>query len=243
MTILSNQSRVGSFSSSEIYNLTKKDKSGKGFGVPALTYIAEKNMARRLGRSLTSETNSRPTTWGKLLEPFAFSKLGFDYDLVSTETITHPDYPFWVGSPDVKGKNIVGDIKCPMTLKSFCQLVDPVKSEYTGKEIEQIQAIRDGHPSGEAYYWQLVSNAILTNSDYAELIVYVPFRSDIPGIRLAAMDDPKFKWVEYADDWELPFLIEGNHYHDLNIIHFAVPQSDKDLLTDCVERAGKLLNL
>ncbi len=251
MTILSNPSRVVSFSSSEIYNLTKKDKSGKGFGVPALTYIAEKNMARRLGRSLTSETNSRPTTWGKLLEPFAFSKLGFDYDLVSTETITHPDYPFWVGSPDVTKFELigsdfheqrsVGDIKCPMTLKSFCQLVDPVKSEYTGKEIEQIQAIRDGHPSGEAYYWQLVSNAILTNSDYAELIVYVPFRSDIPEIRLAAMDDPKFKWVEYADDWELPFLIEGGHYSDLNIIHFEVPQSDKDYLTDCVERAGKLL--
>ena len=240
--IIANESRVGNFSSSEIYNLTKKDKSGKGFGVPALTYIAEKNMARRLGRSLTSETNARPTTWGKLLEPFAFSKLGFDYDLVSTETLTHPHYPFWVGSPDVVGDataagggKIVGDIKCPMTLKSFCQFVDCMD------EPDPIQAIRSEHTDGEKYYWQLVSNAILTNSTYAELIVFVPFRSDLPEIRLTAMDDPKYKWVEYADDWELPFLIEGNHYSDLNIIHFEVPQSDKDLLTDCVERAGKLL--
>ena len=79
MTILSNPARIGSFTSSEIYNLLKKDRSGKGFGVPALTYIEERNMARRLGRSLTTETNSRPTTWGKCLEPFAFQKLGFDY--------------------------------------------------------------------------------------------------------------------------------------------------------------------
>ncbi len=231
MTILSNPARIGSFSSSKIYNLTKKDKSGKGFGAPALTYIEERNMARRLGRSLTTETNARPTTWGKCLEPFAYPKTGFDYELVSDVTIVHPDIPYWCGSPDLKGANLVGDIKCPMTLKSFCQFVDA----------GSIEAIRADHTSGEQYYWQLVSNAILTNSDYAELIVYVPYRSDLPEIRLMAMDDPKYKWIEYADDYELPWLIEGGHYTDLNIIHFEVPQSDKDELTRCVLEAVKLL--
>lgn len=244
MTILSNQSRVGNFSSSEIYNLTKKDKSGKGFGVPAMTYISEKNMARRLGRSITTETNARPTTWGKCLEPFAFQKLGFDYELVSDVTIQHPDIPYWCGSPDVvvissatdyTGR--VGDIKCPMTLKSFCQLVDCMDQP------DPIQAIRAEHSSGEQYYWQLVSNAILTGSDYAELIIFVPYRSDLSEIRLTAMDDKAYKWIEYADDYELPWLIDGGHYQDLNVITFKVPESDKAYLTELVIEAGKLLDI
>ncbi len=242
MTIIANQSRVGNFTSSEIYNLLKKDTSGKKFGKPALTYIEERNMARKLGRSLTTETNARPTTWGKCLEPFAYRKTGFDYELVSNVTIVHPDIPYWCGSPDLIGSNLVGDIKCPMTLKSFCQLVDDLawpETVATGEKI--MERVRSNHPSGEQYYWQLVSNAILTNSDYAELIVYVPYRSDLPEIRLMAMDDPKYKWIEYADDYELPWLIEGGHYADLNIIHFEVSQSDKDELTRCVLEAGKLL--
>jgi len=239
MTILSNPARIGSFTSSEIYNLLKKDRSGKGFGVPALTYIEERNMARRLGRSLTTETNARPTTWGKCLEPFAFQKLGFDYELVSDVTITHPDIPYWCGSPDLIGENIVGDIKCPMTLKSFCQFIDA----FNFAPDNPMPIIRGEHPSGEQYYWQLVSNAILTNSDYAELIVYVPYRSDLPEIRLTAMDNKAFKWIEYAEDYELPWLIESGHYQDINIIHFAVPQSDKELLTNAVIEAGKLLQL
>lgn len=235
MTIISNQSRVGNFTSSEIYNLLKKDRSGKGFGVPAMTYIEERNMARRLGRSLTTETNARPTTWGKCLEPFAYRKLGFDYELVSDVTIQHPDIPYWCGSPDLIGNNIVGDIKCPMTLKSFCQLVDC--------GVDGIEQVRTNHPSGEQYYFQLVSNAILTNSDFAELIIYVPYRSDLDEIRLTASDNKAFKWIEYADDYELPWLIEGGHYQDLNVIRFHVPQSDKDLLTNAVIEAGKLLQI
>lgn len=241
MTILSNPARIGSFTSSEIYNLLKKDRSGKGFGVPALTYIEERNMARRLGRSLTTETNSRPTTWGKCLEPFAFQKLGFDYELVSDVTIQHPDIPYWCGSPDLIGENLVGDIKCPMTLKSFCQLVDPIYSGLSGDEA--IQIIREKHPDGEKYYQQLVSNSILTNSTYAELIVYVPFRSDLDEIRLSAADRKEYRWIEYADDYELPWLVDGGYYQDVNIIHFEIPQSDKELLTNAVIEAGKLLQL
>lgn len=231
MTILSNPSRIGRFTSSKIHNLMKRDRGGKSFGAPALTYIEETNMARRLGRSLTNETNSRETSWGKCLEPIAFDKLGFDYELVSDVTLTHPDIPYWGGSPDLIKPGTVGDIKCPMTLKSFCQFVDA----------GSIDAIRADHPSGEAYYWQLVSNAILTNSQFAELIVYVPYRADLPLIRLTALDNEAYKWIGWADDYELPWLNEGGHYHDINTIRFEVPQSDKELLTDTVLEAGKRL--
>lgn len=272
MTILSNPARIVSFTSSEIYKLlsigsrlmtdeelaenkrlnpkSKKTTIADGFGDLALTYIAEKNMARRLGRSLTTETNARPTTWGKCLEPFAYRKLGFDYELVSDVTIQHPDIPYWCGSPDVtkvtglNGDWTVGDIKCPQTLKSFCQLVDGIYTKsWDDNGSALIERIRTNHPSGEQYYQQLVSNAILTGSDYAELIIYVPYRDDLDEIRLTASDNKAFKWIEYADDYELPWLIEGGYYQDLNIIRFEVPQSDKELLTNAVIEAGKLLQI
>ena len=270
MTILSNPARIGSFTSSEIYKLlsvgsremtdaekaahkklypkSQKKTIKDGLGDAALTHIEERRMAKRLGRALTNESNGKETTWGKCLEPFAFQKLGFDYDLVSDVTIQHPDIPYWCGSPDLIGDataagggKIVGDIKCPMTLKSFCLLVDPIYNGLTGDEA--IQIIREKHPDGEKYYQQLVSNSIQTNSAYAELIVYVPFRSDLDEIRLSAADKKEYRWIEYADDYELPWLVDGGYYQDVNIIHFAVPQSDKELLTNAVIEAGKLLQL
>src|SRR6185437_4228886 len=156
--MINNTPRIGNFTSSEIGALMSKDRSGKGFGAPALTYIKETNMERRLGRSLTDEINARPLIWGKLLEGHVFSLLGLEYTLSSTETISHPSISFWSGSPDggnYQPARTVVDIKCPITLKSFCQLVDAYREG-------GIEKVRDDHKDGEKYYWQLVSNAILT---------------------------------------------------------------------------------
>ncbi|WP_196301468.1 hypothetical protein, partial [Streptococcus pneumoniae] len=84
---------------------------------------------------------------------------------------------------------------------------------------------------------------ILTDSQFAELIVYVPFRSDLDEIRLSAADKKEYRWIEYADDYELPWLVDGGYYQDVNIIHFEIPQSDKELLTNDVIDAGKLLTI
>lgn len=235
-----NKYRIGRFTSSGISALMKLAKDGKSFGKPALTYIEEKNMERKLGRSLTSESNARPTTWGQLVEKRAFELLGTEYRLCSSETIEHPTLPeYWAGSPDLikfdEGQTVV-DIKCPYTLKSFCQFAD----------CKTIEDIRDKHPDGEDYYWQLISNAILTNSKYAELIIYCPYKSELEEIRdLAANVDGasqnRFAWVGFAEDKELPYLLDGGYYENLNIIRFEVSEGDKNLLTAIVENASKLL--
>jgi hypothetical protein len=245
MTVLTNIERIGCFTSSKIGALAKKDRSGKGFGVPALTYIAETNMERRLGRSLTDESNARPLTWGKLLEVVAFRHLPFEYELCSDKSITHPIYPYWSGTPDGLADNTVIDIKCPITLKSFCQLVDPLyTASLMGRyKLEIINSIRENHPDGEKYYWQLVSNAILTGAQYAELVVFMPYQSELSDIKLMALDQDNAMWIANAGENDLPYLIEGNYYKNINVIRFEVPQSDKALLTDCVIEAGKLLNL
>ena len=82
-------------------------------------------MERRLGRSLDKENNAHELSWGKLMEDRVFDLLGVEYELVSKDTIKHPKYSFWVGSPDAnkfdEGRTVI-DIKCPITLKSFCRL-------------------------------------------------------------------------------------------------------------------------
>lgn len=246
--MIHNTSRNGNFTSSEIVALTKTAKDGKSFGAPALTYIEETNMERRLGRSLTDEVSARPLTWGKLLELKVFDLLGLEYVLSSTETDVHPTIPYWAGSKDGikfdQGRTVT-DIKAPMTLKSFCQLVDPLYNGLTG--MEAMNAVRDNHKDGDKYYFQLVSNAIINDCLFAELIVYMPFQSELEDIKLRAqqVDADKLSkhyWIAMAGDDELPYIMEGGYYKNVNIIRFEVPQADRDLLTSKVLKAGEMLS-
>ena len=225
-------------------------KQGRGWGflgVPALNYIAEKNMERRLGRSLEKESNAKPLTWGQLLEQVIFQELGIEYQLVSKDTIVHPQIEYWAGSPDANkfddGRTVC-DIKAPITLKSFCQLVDPLYSGLEG--MEAMNVIRKEHEQGDKYYWQLVSNSILTDSKWAELIVYVPYLSQLKSVRQFATEfdldnEYRYYWVTNAQDDELPYLNDGGFYKNLNIIRFEVPESDKKLLEEKVIECGALL--
>jgi hypothetical protein len=242
--MINNIARVGNFTSSEIVALTKIKENGS-FDKAALTYIEETNMERRLGRSLTEEVNARPLTWGKLLEQRVFELLGLEYIYLATETIVHPLFPYWAGSPDgEKNGDTITDTKCPTALKSFCQLVDPL---YKGLEgLAAMNAIRKSHKDGEKFYWQLVSNAILKDYRFAELIVYMPYKSELPEVVQMAHNVPaehlsRHYWIAMAQEDDLPYLVDGGYYKNLNVVRFEVPQEDKDFLTGRVLEAGKLL--
>lgn len=254
--MIHNKNRIGRFTSSEIAALMKggtrpmaegellayKCSNPKGrrttidvtFGDKAMTYIQEKAMERRLGRALNDIATAKPLIWGKLLEQRAFDLLGMEYSFISLDTIQHKELgEIWGGSPDGTKDNTVIDIKCPMTLKSFCQFAD----------CKDIQEIREKHPDGEKYYWQLVSNSILTDSSHAELIIYLPYQSELKEIRELCEETDlhpnKVAWIAFAEDDDLPYLIDGGHYKNIYIFNFEVPQIDKDLLTSRVVEAGK----
>lgn len=242
-----NNVRFGNFTSSQIWKLTKKDKSGKGFGAPALTYIEERNMERLLGRRIDTEMNAKATTWGNHLESIAFDLIpSISYSLTSKDTLQHQTIPFWKGSPDGKFQDFVNgievdgvfDIKAPYTLKSFCLLVTPMYTHNDGNiAIEEIKQTEDGYK----YYWQIVSNAILTGVNIGELIVYMPYEDNLSEIRDEADGDPDKYWIWSSSDEELPSIKRGGYFNDLNIIRFDIPQEDKDALTELVERAGEKL--
>lgn len=250
--MINNAHRIGNFTSSEIVALLSKNRKGDDFGQPALTYIMEKRLERLLQRSIDDEVTAKPLSWGKLLEGRVFDLLGIDYTLSSTETDVHPTIPYWAGSKDGTREILeraVIEIKCPHTLKSFCQLVMPLYCGLSG--MDAINAIRHGfthkgisypaHKDGEKYYQQIVSNACINNLDFGELIVYMPYQSELPEIRKRADGEVNVYWIAYSADCELPYLVDGGYFRNINIIRFPVPKEDKELLTAAVQKAGELL--
>ena len=237
-------SRAGNFSSSEIHRLMSKGRGNwslENVGAPFTSYVQEKVYERRLGRALLQKQNSRSTSWGTFVEKRVFDLLSMKYKLISQDRYTHPTIKNWNGMPDTvtRDKQIVSDIKCPWSLKSFCEMVELL-------EKESWEALKENKPE---YYWQLVSNSILTGAPKAELIVYVPFKGELEAIKEMAnkhsfdgkLDENDVAFINFAADSELPHLIEGEGYNNLYSYTWEVAESEKQLLTERVKMASEIL--
>ena len=234
-----NKIRVGSFTSSDIYQLMTVNRRGDGWGVPALKYIKQKQWEKKLYRSLDTDMRSKPTSWGTLLESRAYQLIpSFETRIQSTETLSHPEIEGWVGTPDYTSPDLVGDIKCPWTLLNFCGLVDALEK---GQEMAE-KGLKDEFPM---YYWQLVSNAVLTGKKFGELTVYCPFQDELEEIRDLARrqdeDQERYAFINFALDDDLPYLLKEGEYKNINQLRFEIPEADKLQLTEVVKKAKLLL--
>lgn len=274
--MLSN-TRNGNFTSSEIVNLlstgsrdmTEKElddykrDNPKGKkktiecwpGKAAITYLNQCNMERRLGRSLDNELDAKPRNWGKFVEVLLFSLLDGDYTYNSHDTLTHPEFEYWKGTPDgfkMDGTKTVVDAKCPFTLESFCKLVAPLYNNFEG--MDAMNALRNGftdktglfqpaHNDAEKYYWQIVSNACIDDCTHGELIVYCPYESELAVIQAQAIQsgNPSAYFIANGSSKSLPNIPDNGFYNNINIISFEIPESDKNLLTETVKKAVSYL--
>jgi hypothetical protein len=238
--------RIGNLTSSEIYKIIGKGKSGNEFSVGGFSYIESKVFERNLGKSLATESNAKPLLWGRICEKHFFENSGrIEYTPLMNEPIHHPSIEYYAGSPDAfKGEDVVCELKCPFTLLSFCQLVDPIVKGYTG--LDAMGIIRDTHTDGEKYYWQMVSNSILSNRKQCEFIVYCPYEWELNSIRSLAEEQPleelsSFYFISTASDKALPCLPNGGFYKNVYSITFTPPQEDIDLLTKKIELCKDLI--
>jgi hypothetical protein len=278
-TIVNNEDRWGNFTSSEIIALlsmgtremTDEEKAEhkrlnpkstkKNIecwpGTAAITYINEKNMERRFGMSLDSDTEARPLAWGNLGEMLVETLLSEYYDFSPNKTMLHPHIPNWAGSRDgiSKEQDTVAETKCPYTRKSYAQLVQPLHEGLTG--MDAMNAIRFGytdknglaqpkHADGEKYYQQIVSNACISNCKYGELIVFMPYESEIPAVQSAAEKlitegQSQYYWIASAKPEQLPQIKDNGYYSHLYTIKFEIPLADKILLEETVKRASAYL--
>lgn len=237
MNFMNSNRRNGNFTSSEIVALTTSDRSKKEPGKPFFNYVEEKKFERNLKRSLDTKLTARPLSWGKLCEIYLFQNKGLiQYTPLMDEPMKHPIYDFWWGSPDAFNNNIdaVSELKCPQTLKSFCQLVEPLRIGLSG--IDAMNHIRDNHSDGDKYYWQIVSNAIITKKSKGELIIFCPQQAELQNLRDLAQQMPAeelsdYYWIVNSFDENLPYLLPESAYNSFNSIVFDIPQEDIDFLT------------
>lgn len=228
--------RIGRFTSSTISDLLTRDRKGTGFGATALSLIAEKRMERRLKRGLGTDMSNKACNWGTLVEQRVATFLEFGYEYQSSVTVIHPEINEFAGTADAISEDTVGEIKCPFTLKSFCELVDAMN--------DGVDALKD-HKIGIKYYWQIVSNAAINNKEYGELFVYCPYQSELDEIRYMASNQDesqhRFLFIAAGEDAELPYILDGGYYQNLNRLRFQIQEADKALLIDSIIKAVALL--
>jgi len=268
-SITLNIDRVGNYTSSQIYKLTKsgsremteeemelykKDNpKGKkktidgGFSAGGLTYIEEVRAQRCLGRGIDTGAVSQALTWGKVMEHYCHKfELGIEYHLCSHDSIIHPKYPFWSGTPDVKTRMKTGEIKCPYP-KAFYLL-----SKMLIKLNEGTSKLSDLKKEFSDYFWQPVSNAIINKHVTAELMVYTPSEEQLFIIRkeldetnigeLLGLNEWNYRFIVESPIEQLPYIPDGIEWPNFVKHTFEVSEEDKAFLTDRVLKAEKLLN-
>ena len=233
--MLNQGNRAGHFTSSQIWKLMTKGRGDKPSKV-ALNYIREVAMERRLGRCLNANQSSRPTSWGRAIESRVAGMLdSIIWKYQSEETLVHPKCKMWSGTPDVVSAGVVGDIKCPYTLKAFAELADICLAK-------DKETLKNEFPE---YFWQLVSNAILTGKNQAQIIVYCPYKSELADIikSLENLDDHELQtesqWIAFSSEEKLPWIPDGGYYKNLNHFQFEVTEEDKKQLEAAVNFAVK----
>lgn len=239
--MINSQNRIGRFTSSNIWKLTTQGRGELGFGAPAITYINEKKAERCLGRSIDTGAYSQPLIWGKIMEHFCFKfHLGLEYNLCSKETIVHPKYKFWSGSPDVETKIITSEIKCYYP-KAYFELSEAL-------QIGKLQTIKTDF---KEEFWQVTSNAILQNKTEAEIISYTPTEQQLIQIRQEieetnvleklGIEPWQARFIIEKPLYELPYIPDGIEWPNFVSFKFDVSTDDVVLLTKCVLNAEKLL--
>lgn len=201
--------RLGLFTSSNIADLTTNGKAKDSYGKPFYTLCEEKAMEVILKRPIDNPTKQIQTDWGILLENIAFQSLPLDFEY-NVKRYTHLNLP-WSGVPDYLGADLVGDIKCPFTLKSAFGIA----------MLQTAEQIKNHAPQ---YYWQLVSNALLAQRPKAELTIFVPKitrSSEILETAIATDNLVRFKSIA-----ELPFLPVDSDFPELTRVNFEIPEAD-----------------
>ena len=239
--------RNGRFTSSEVYKLIKKGRGSAEFSAPALTYIEEKAIERRLKSGLDSSSYSRPMAWGNFMEAVALERLNLEelgYVLKSDETQTHPDIELgenWCGTSDYEFYDASGEMQFISELKCYQK---KKFAQYTDVILKQdVELLKEKFPQE---YWQAVSNGIINEVDEVEVVSFMPMDKDFAYIQDKASnyegaDAWKYRYIYEEEMRNLPFLNSEGDYKSLNRFRFKIPKEDSAYLESRIELASSLL--
>lgn len=236
---MNNGSRSGRFTSSKVWQLIDTGRS-EDFSSKGVKYIQEKLFETRFETTLDTAPYNEAMSWGNLMEQYVYELIGFNYRLASKETLVHPKYPFWSGTPDcVKSDEVTGiekaisEIKC-YGKKKFALYVDAI----TEKNLEKFKS------AFPQEYWQIVSNACIMGLDYGEALCFMPYRSQYEEIKeiaenMEGSDIWKYRFIVEKHINDLNFLPDDGYYDSINRFEFKIPKIDKLTLTARIRLAEK----
>lgn len=215
--------RVGAITSSRAGELLNKTGGA--------AYKKQLRRERQLGRCMNNDAFAYPLEWGKLLEPKFFEILPITCTLNSSETLQHPKYNFWLGTPDGfeyngKQKERVFDIKCPWTLDSYMNAY----------ECETIDDLIKAHKSGRDYIWQVISNAAISGVRKGELIFFVPTEDQLDKM---LQDDNMPTWVLNKGKEGLPYIPSTSKIKNTKSFKFDISEDEIKLLENAIINANK----
>jgi hypothetical protein len=244
--ITANPERVGRLTSSEIYRLCSNGRKKDEPGAPFYSYIEEKRAERSLGRSIDLGAVTNSLTWGKVME-FYCNKFHLDisYTLCSNVTDVHPKFKFWSGSKDATKSDTAVEIKC-FEPKKFYELSMAIMQ--VNENVIDLEVFKKEF---KEVYWQVVSNAIILNKPFCEIIVYTPTEIQLMQIReeiestnvleKLGIEPWQGRFIIEKEIYHLPFIPEGIEYPNFVKLRFEVSTEDIIFLTKCVTDAEKLL--
>jgi hypothetical protein len=202
------------------------------------TYVEEVKFSRLLGRSMNVEANTKAMSWGSLMEYILYDLLSTKYQLIHKQTFKHRSWgAYWSGSPDlVVPKNKVSEIKCYYP-KAFTSLSEALK-------LKSVIYLKKYHSSE---FWQVVSNAVILNLKKAEIISYMPYKSELIEI-IKKVNETDFlyehdlnpiyyEWFQESNIEQMPYIPDNSKYSNINMFEFEVTDELNKELTRKVLKA------
>lgn len=230
---MDNSKRKGRVTSSQMHRICASLKSGKPSS-SFYTYAEEVAAEIYIGRSSKTEVKTRPMLWGSLMEIVLFNELGMGWTMSHKNTILHRDYPsIWSGTPDFIATDKVAEAKCfePKNFGLLSMCLDKNNVTLFKENFKEI-------------YWQVVSNAVLSNKKKAVVITYMPKKSELLEIIEKVEDtdfleDNNLKPTDYyfiskENIESLPYLPDDSNASSINSFEFEVPEEDIKFMTDRV---------
>lgn len=236
---MKDETRIATFSSSQVYRLMGSAKKTGDLSAPALKYIKQVRYEIGLGRSISNDFDAKETSWGNLCEKIAFRRLPLSYQYVADQgRLFHQSIKHFSGVPDfLKDTDTVADSKCPFSLEKFCDKIAALEKGY--------DAFKEEFP---ADFYQLISNTVLLRDNgmdvkFMEAINFVPYESELDRIRELAEGDDSLRWMQWTTNAGLPWLPDGGKYKNLNIHRFEINEKDVEEFTDkikiCVQKLSE----
>lgn len=226
------EKRSGRGTSSQAFRIMAENKDGTPSSA-FYTYAEETAIEKLIERPIKAEVTAKAVKWGSLMECIVFETWPVvdDYELCHKLTIEHKKYPhIWSGTPDMLSPTKVAEVKS-YWIKEFIRYSLALKS----KDIERI---KKDFPQP---YWQVVSNAVLAKRNTAELIAFLPTKTQLMSVfNLIKNTDylQDYKLPEH-DYWnftverieEYPYLPDNCNIPSVASFEFEVPLIDKIKLT------------